>query len=158
MLVLLLLFWYWRSDIMTVCNYCNKQETRARRFTLPFTCKECEQNQKNYQSETSGDTIDLFLYRCRNALSSLIIVGALRCHLQLWLAQCVVSSLIIIGVVRCIFFIVGAVSCIFFNCFWRSTLHSLIIVGEVRCFLLIIVGVVRCVFFNYCWRSALFLL
>ena len=31
-----------------LCNFCNKRETRTRRFNLPFTCKNCEQNEKNY--------------------------------------------------------------------------------------------------------------
>ena len=42
---------------MTVCNFCNRRELRSRRFTLPFTCVECEQNQKNKQSLIDGDEI-----------------------------------------------------------------------------------------------------
>ena len=33
---------------MTLCNFCSRGETRARRFTLPFTCKECEGKYSNY--------------------------------------------------------------------------------------------------------------
>ena len=39
-----------------LCNFCNKRETRTRRFNLPFTCKDCEQNEKNY-ARTVGDDI-----------------------------------------------------------------------------------------------------
>ena len=41
-------------DEMVVGNYCNKQETCARRFTLPFTCKDCELNEKNYQTSNNA--------------------------------------------------------------------------------------------------------
>ena len=33
---------------MTVCNYCEKHETRARKFSTPFTCDECVNNGANY--------------------------------------------------------------------------------------------------------------
>ena len=59
-MVLLLWFWCWYYcfyfgvGVMTLWLYAiiiiNKRH-------VPFTCKECEQNQKNYRSETSGDTI-----------------------------------------------------------------------------------------------------
>ena len=38
---------------MVVCNFCDKRETRARLFSLPFTCKECENNCKNYATDAS---------------------------------------------------------------------------------------------------------
>ena len=38
---------------MVVCNFCDKRESRARRFSLPFTCKECENNYTNYATNTS---------------------------------------------------------------------------------------------------------
>ena len=38
---------------MVVCNFCNKRESRARHFSLPFTCKECENNYKNYATDNS---------------------------------------------------------------------------------------------------------
>ena len=38
---------------MVVCNFCDKRETRARSFSLPFTCKECENNCKNYETDAS---------------------------------------------------------------------------------------------------------
>ena len=41
---------------MTVCNIRTKRETCACRFTLPFTCKECEENCKNY-ANTVNDVI-----------------------------------------------------------------------------------------------------
>ena len=41
---------------MAVCNFCTKRETRARRFTLPFTCKECEENNQNYASTVNDIT------------------------------------------------------------------------------------------------------
>ena len=42
---------------MTVCNLCDKRETHARNFSLPFTCKECEENSKNFSSALSDDGI-----------------------------------------------------------------------------------------------------
>ena len=33
---------------MVVCNFCNRRETRTRRFTLPFTCIECEKIPEYY--------------------------------------------------------------------------------------------------------------
>ena len=42
---------------MTVCNYCNNREKRARIFTLTFTCKECERNKNIYLSESTDDEI-----------------------------------------------------------------------------------------------------
>ena len=34
--------------IMTICNYCEKRETRARKFSMPFTCDDCVNNDENY--------------------------------------------------------------------------------------------------------------
>ena len=42
---------------MTVCNLCDKRESRARSFSLPFTCKECGENSKNFSSALSDDEI-----------------------------------------------------------------------------------------------------
>ena len=42
---------------MVVCNYCSKKELSSRRFTLPFTCKECEVNTKNYASTINDEII-----------------------------------------------------------------------------------------------------
>ena len=33
---------------MTVCNFCSRRESRAIIFSLPFTCKECEEKHSNY--------------------------------------------------------------------------------------------------------------
>ena len=35
---------------MTLCNLCQRKETRNRPFNLPFTCKECESNENNYST------------------------------------------------------------------------------------------------------------
>ena len=42
---------------MTVCQYCDKQEIEACRFTLPFTCNECENDEKNYCDSNVKDDI-----------------------------------------------------------------------------------------------------
>ena len=33
---------------MTVCNFCSRREARAIIFSLPFTCKECEEKHSNH--------------------------------------------------------------------------------------------------------------
>ena len=41
---------------MTICNFCNKRESRARSFSDAFVCKECYGNPDNYDIDRKGIT------------------------------------------------------------------------------------------------------
>ena len=41
---------------MTICNFCNKRESRASSFSDAFVCKECYDNPDNYDIDRKGIT------------------------------------------------------------------------------------------------------
>ena len=41
--------------LMAVCNFCNITENRARKYNLPFTCKDCGMNPDNYMTTQDDD-------------------------------------------------------------------------------------------------------
>ena len=47
--------------LMAVCNFCNITENRARKFNLPFTCKDCEMNPDNYMNTQDDDNNITFI-------------------------------------------------------------------------------------------------
>ena len=44
---------------MAICNFCNKRETRSRRFTLPFVCSDCFENNDNFSKDIDQDNNDI---------------------------------------------------------------------------------------------------
>ena len=43
---------------MTVCNFCNKRESRSFFFEKPYVCKECSSNKANYMNVDDDDNDD----------------------------------------------------------------------------------------------------
>ena len=56
---------------MTICNFCNKRESRSYTFDKPYTCKECCKNKVNY---TTADDDIIFILKLhiikRNCIAS----------------------------------------------------------------------------------------
>ena len=42
---------------MTICNYCERRETRSNKFPLPFTCNQCINQETNYDNNEDDDII-----------------------------------------------------------------------------------------------------
>ena len=42
---------------MTICNYCERRETRSSKFPLPFTCNQCINQETNYSNNEDDDII-----------------------------------------------------------------------------------------------------
>ena len=42
---------------MTICNYCERRETRSNKFPLPFTCIQCLNQETNYANNEDDDII-----------------------------------------------------------------------------------------------------
>ena len=42
---------------MTICNYCEKRESRSNQFPMPFTCNQCINVHTNYANNNDSDII-----------------------------------------------------------------------------------------------------